>query len=63
MVGRELPNMRPNGEDHQGVSEDGRRLKMGTKAFGPKVIGWFKNWTAMTRIHKALVWHRVLDGS
>ncbi|KAK7988501.1 hypothetical protein PG989_008816 [Apiospora arundinis] len=31
--------MRPNGEDHRGVGEDGRRLKMGTKAFGPKGVG------------------------
>ncbi|KAK7951106.1 uncharacterized protein PG986_006834 [Apiospora aurea] len=26
--------MRPNGEDHRGAGEDGRRLKKGTKAFG-----------------------------
>lgn len=55
MVGRELPNMRPNGEDHRGAGEEGRRL-METKGFGLKEIELWKSWGARTRSSIPLEW-------
>lgn len=62
MVGRELPNLRPHGEDHPGVDRGGMLRPKTT--FGIPDVGSSRNWTAMTRIHKALVWKlpRVIDG-
>ena len=68
MVGRELPNFRPNGEDHRGASGGNmQRTKRGLHTtFGMLLIGGSRRLKAMmTVIHKALVWllHRVLGFS
>ncbi|KAK8125771.1 prenylated rab acceptor 1 [Apiospora kogelbergensis] len=42
---------------------DGEAPQNGDQGFWSQGEEWFKNWTAMTRIHKALVWLQVLDGS
>lgn len=53
MVGRELPNSRPNGEDHRGAGGGGRRMLRNSGT--AKVPGW-RRWarTRTIRITKAL---------
>lgn len=54
MVGRELPNARPNGEDHRGERGNRWLLAMG-KTHGLVDREWWRNWTVtMIVIHKAL---------
>jgi hypothetical protein len=68
VVGRDLPNMRPNGEDHRGaVGGETRRAREEVyKTFGMLVDGWLRRLiaTRMIVIHKALVWllHRAAHG-
>lgn len=52
MVGRELPNLRPNGEDHRGAGGGKlmgmlRTIALGWKSWGPK---------GMKRMCKAVGW-------
>jgi len=60
VVGRELPNLRPNGEDHRGASGGIIQRTMGVmthSAGGKRGSVWWRSWTLMRmRIHKALVW-------
>lgn len=60
MVGRELPNLRPHGEDHRGAG-GGERTGM---LRSTDTAGW-RSWvrTETTRIHTALVLRRgeILD--
>lgn len=56
MVGRELPNMCPNGEDHRGAGGGVGRLKRGYTNIGLPEKGLWRSWTAKIRIHKALIW-------
>lgn len=55
MVGRELPNVRPNGEDHRG--EKGTTWLLATgRVCGVMDTEWWKSWgPAMILIHKGLV--------
>ena len=54
MVGRELPNLRPNGEDHRGA-DGGQQMEMPRRMiFGVELPGC-TNWSRKkTRIRKAL---------
>lgn len=62
MVGRELPNLRPHGQDHPGVDR-GEMLRLKTTS-GFQVVGLLKNWTARIRMHKTIGWQlqEVVDG-
>lgn len=55
MVGRELPNVRPNGEDHRG--ERGTTWLLATgRICGVMARGWWRSWgLVMILIHKELV--------
>jgi len=59
MVGRELPNLRPNGEDHRGASGGYTQRAMGAmmrSAGGIRGNVLWRSWTVMIRMHKALGW-------
>jgi hypothetical protein len=59
MVGRELPNLRPNGEDHRGASgvipqrATGAMMRL---AGGIRGSVLWRSWTVMIWMHKALGW-------
>lgn len=57
MVGRELPNLRPNGEDHRGAGGGKQTGMLRTTVFGamtPESKSWRRR--VKTRIHKASGW-------
>lgn len=59
MVGRELPNVRPNGEDHRGEVKGTIWLQATSRAFGT-MDSVCRSWIRKRiRIHKALVWFRL----
>jgi hypothetical protein len=56
MVGRELPNLRPNGEDHRGAGGGERMGMLRNTEFGevtPEFVNWIRT-RMRTRIHRAL---------
>lgn len=55
MVGRALPNLRPNGEDHRGAG-GGKQMGMLRTTVSGAMIPGLKSWTRKVRIqiHKAL---------
>ena len=56
MVGRELPNLRPHGEDHRGAGGGNRTGKLRTTGSGevtPGSVNWKRTRTT-TRIRKGL---------
>lgn len=59
MVGRELPNMCPNGEDHRGVGGRVGRLKRGYTTIGQRGKELWRSWTARIRIHKVPIWQEL----
>ena len=55
MVGRELPNLRPNGEDHRGAGGGEQTGMLRTTSIGevtPGLGSWIRR--TRTRTHKAL---------
>lgn len=57
MVGRELPNVRPNGEDHRGEAKGTTWLRNRVFGAGDNV---YRSWIRrMIRIHRALIWFRL----
>lgn len=60
MVGRELPNMCPNGEDHRGAGGGVGRLKRGYTIIGFRAKELWKSWTATIRIHKVPIWQELV---
>lgn len=55
MVGRELPNLRPHGQDHPGVDREEEVLRLETTG-GSQVAGLSRNWTARIRMHRTIGW-------
>lgn len=59
MVGHELPNARPFGEDHHGAGDGETPRRRGTRAdrmFGVRESALSRSSTATIRIHRALDW-------
>jgi hypothetical protein len=57
VVGRDLPNLCPHGEDHQGRrGASSGRGGSGRKQFGSKSRLGSRSLIVMIQIHKALVW-------
>ena len=57
MVGRELPNLRPNGEDHRGAGGGNPTGMLRNTTIGGVMTPGSRNWIRrmrMTRLHVAL---------
>jgi hypothetical protein len=65
MVGRELPNLRPHGEDHRGAGGGGERMMLRNRLSGTVAGESWRRLIQTTRrilIHKALVWYLETSG-
>jgi hypothetical protein len=55
MVGRELPNLRPNGEDHRGAGGGERKGMLRNTRYGEGIQGWRSSTPkTTTRIRRVL---------